>query len=186
MTQSTTQVRAVRIGEVQALEPGSVDRLVAVGLGSCLGVAVIDERSGACAMAHVFLPECPATGPKAGAGDGTYADRAIPALVERVMRAAAGARRSKLFAVVAGGSQMFGARPGNEVGTRNIEAVHAALQRAGIELRAHDVGGSRGRTMRVVGVHVGPPSVEVRVVGSEARVLWSAGANEDAMQQLAA
>src|SRR5690606_727584 len=98
--------------------------LVAVGLGSCVGVALFDDRGGARGLAHVFLPEQPAGGGRDGVGAGTYATQAIPALVERVASASGARSGGRLVAVIAGGARMFGA--GNDVGQRNVEAVEAA------------------------------------------------------------
>lgn len=172
MTAEAPQETAVRIGELHVLRPGATASLVAVGLGSCAGVAIVDERSGAAALAHVFLPERPDSGGRPGAGDGTYADVAIPALVAAV-EAAAGSSATRLVAVVAGGSQMFGARPGSDVGSRNVEAVRAALARAGVRVEREDVGGRRGRTMRIDASD--RIVVTVRVVGSEPQELWASG-----------
>ena len=160
---------AVRIGCLNALAAGSADRLVAVGLGSCAGVVVVDAATGDCAMAHVFLPELPPDGAREGAGPGTYADAAIPELVRRVRQLGGG---GQLLAIVAGGAQMFGARPGNDVGARNVEAVRAALDAQRVRIVADDVGGSSGRTLRAANVD-GALRITVRVVGSAERELWS-------------
>ena len=171
MTAGSPQEVAVRIGELHRLRPGSCGSLVAVGLGSCAGIAVIDEATGACALAHVFLPECPEGGGRPDAGAGTYADVAIPALVGVVLDAA-GRSSARLVAIVAGGAQMFGTRPGSDVGTRNIAAVRSALALAGVRMAGEDVGGSHGRTMRV-DVTDERVVVNVRVVGSDQRELWA-------------
>jgi chemotaxis protein CheD len=164
---------AVRIGDLQALAPGSGRALVAIGLGSCAGVVMIDQGTGACALAHVFLPRRPDAGARDGVGPGTYADEAIPELVRRV--GVAGGRPHdedpSLVAIIAGGARMFAARPGSDVGGRNLVAVRAALELARVPIVAEDGGGRSGRTLRV---EAGPRSVvTVRVVGSEPRQLWA-------------
>ncbi len=169
MSATPGQDVAVRIGDLRELAPRSLDRLVAVGLGSCAGVAIVDDATGACAMAHVFLPELPPGGAREGSGPGTYADIAIPELVRRVRALGSG---GELVAIVAGGARMFGVRPGNDVGERNIEAVKAALAAARVRIVAEDIGGGRGRTMRAAQVD-GAVQVTVRVVGATERELWS-------------
>lgn len=184
MNDRSGQDVAVRIGDLHALAPGSPDRLVAVGLGSCAGVTIVDTDTGACALAHVFLPELPPGGARKEAGPGTYADVAIPELVRRVRELGGAGTVRRLVAVVAGGAQMFGARPGNDVGERNIEAVRAALHAAGIRIVSEDVGGSKGRTVRVTadrGVRV-----TVRVVGATEQELWSDQTTTVAGDRLAA
>lgn len=167
----------VRIGDLRVTATAS-ERLITVGLGSCIGVAVIDEGTGAAGLAHVFLPVAPSTGAKAGAGAGTYAETAVPELVRQVIAAATGPRRttrtsSRLVAIIAGGARMFASRPGTaDVGERNIAAVEGALRAAGVRIVATDVGGSHGRTMRV-SAGTDAAAVTVRQVGSPERELWA-------------
>lgn len=143
------------------------DELMSIGLGSCIGVAVVDRAKGVAALAHVMLPDATAD---REAPDGKYADRAIPALVEAAEEL--GARRVRLEAVLVGGAQMFDVGVGSalDIGARNTVAVHAALERARIPVRAEQVGGRRGRTMRV---HVGPMNVTVKEAGGTEMELWS-------------
>jgi chemotaxis protein CheD len=174
MTERVDTTESVRIGELRSLVTGTGDSLVAVGLGSCVGVAVIDEVTGAAALAHVFLPEQPESGSREGAGPGTYANTAIPELVRRVVElAGASSRTVRLVAIIAGGSKMFGSSGGADVGARNAEAVNAALAALRIPIATSDLGGARGRTMRVTGVAGGGVRVTVRVVGSEEQEMWS-------------
>jgi chemotaxis protein CheD len=174
MTERIDTTEAVRIGELRSLAPNAGGDLVAVGLGSCVGVAVIDEITGAAALAHVFLPEQPGSGSREGAGPGTYANLAIPELARHVVeRAGATSRSVRLVAIIAGGSKMFGSGSGADVGTRNADAVGAALVALRIPIATSDLGGTRGRTMRVSSVEGGGVRVTVRVVGSEEQELWS-------------
>lgn len=141
----------VRIGEV-AVSNSASDLLVAVGLGSCIGLAVVSRPSGIAALCHVFLPEPPDdmdSVPQTHVG--RYATTAVPAIVER-MSALGVTRASRMKAVVVGAAQMFdlrGRTSSGDVGARNLAAVTQALQVAGIEVVASDTGGSTGRTVRV-------------------------------------
>ncbi len=124
------------------------DVLVALGLGSCIGVAIVDEGRRAAGMAHVVLP---AAGEGAGDAEAKFADTAIPALVARVRSRTGGGAR--LSAALAGGSQMFAlsgsAQSRLDIGVRNDAAARNALRRLGIPIRAAATGGSVGRTLRV-------------------------------------
>jgi chemotaxis protein CheD len=132
----------VRIGEVAASADPS-DVLVALGLGSCMGVAVIDRAHNVAGLAHVMLPESPR-----GSEDSLRcADRAIPALLERVL--GLGARRNRLEVAMVGGAQMFAARDSVGVGARNDVATRAALKLARLAPDAAVTGGAKGRTVRV-------------------------------------
>jgi chemotaxis protein CheD len=138
----------VRIGEIHAsADPGDV--LVALGLGSCIGLAVVDRLRGIAGLAHVMLPEAPA----GGAAGERCADRAVPALLERVL--GLGARRHRLEVALVGGAQMFASADSIAVGARNDAATRAALRRERLHISAAATGGYRGRTVRVaVGGHV--------------------------------
>lgn len=156
----------VRMGELAVSSEDDV--LVTIGLGSCIGLALVDRGSGIAGLAHVVLPESGEAGPARSAA--TFADTAVPALLERL--ASAGADRRRLEAVLAGGAQMFrfGRRSdaGLEIGVRNDQAVTAALARERIPLRAKATGGNRGRTIRV---HVSTGVITVREAGGEERRL---------------
>ncbi|WP_244863225.1 chemotaxis protein CheD [Paenibacillus cisolokensis] len=120
--------------------------LKTAGLGSCVGVALYDERMRIAGLAHVMLPSS-SIAREAQLNVAKYADTAIPALIVRMV--AAGASADRLVAKMAGGAQMF-SYSGSEmmrIGQRNVESCTAALQEAGIEIAAEDTGGSWGRTI---------------------------------------
>jgi chemotaxis protein CheD len=92
---------------------------------------------------------------------GKYADLAVPELIDRVCRA--GASRRRLEAVLAGGARMF--ELGElDIGARNAEAVRSGLAAAGVQVRAAETGGNRGRTMRV---SVGDCAITVKEAGGQ-------------------
>lgn len=151
----------VGIGQIAASDRRGVV-ITALGLGSCIGVVLVDPRARIAGMAHVMLPQ---SAPTSEGPPGKFADTAIPALLDAVL--ALGADRARLVATIAGGAQMFGAGSGGglfNIGGRNDESVRAALTAGRIRLRAHDVGGNVGRTVQVV---VDTGTVTVRVVGGE-------------------
>ena len=119
------------------------EELVAHGLGSCIGLAMLDRQSAVAGLAHVVLPE-------RGDGHGAaarYADLAVPELLDRMLRA--GARRSRIQVAIAGGASMFRTTSQLDIGARNQDAVHQALEAARLPCDAAAVGGDRGRTLRV-------------------------------------
>jgi chemotaxis protein CheD len=147
----------VRMGELAA-SASSGDVLVALGLGSCIGLAVIDRRVGVAGLAHVVLP---ASNHNAGPNPLKFADRAVPELVRRVL--ALGGRKGLLEAALVGGASMFVASSsGLEVGMRNEAAVREELAKLRIPVLAAETGGARGRTIRV---HVANARVTVREAG---------------------
>ena len=147
----------VRMGELAASAVAD-DVLVSLGLGSCIGLALLDRRLGVAGLAHVVLP---ASGGNRAAGAWKFADVAVPELIARML--ALGARRHLLEAVLVGGASMFAVSKSTlEVGTRNEAAVRELLARERINVIACETGGARGRTIRVF---VGTHEVTVREAG---------------------
>jgi len=135
----------VRMGELAA-SASSADVLVSLGLGSCIGLALVDRRTGAAGLAHVVLPA--SDGHSAGQNPMKFADHAVPELINRVVKL--GGRKVKLEAVLVGGASMFAVSSGAlEVGQRNEAAVRQQLTTHRIPVLAHETGGNRGRTIRV-------------------------------------
>jgi chemotaxis protein CheD len=136
---------AVHMGEAAAsATPG--DTLVCIGLGSCIGLVLVDRARGISAVAHVMLPASSQPDPPL---PHKYADLAVPALIDLAL--ATGARRTRLEAALVGGAAMFkfGSGSGQEIGQRNTAAVTGLVEAARIPIRAAETGGSKGRTLRV-------------------------------------
>jgi chemotaxis protein CheD len=147
----------IRMGELAASAVAG-DVLVSLGLGSCIGLAVMDRRVGVAGLAHVVLPD---SGGHEADNALKFADRAVPELVSRVV--AEGGRARKLEAVLVGGASMFTVSSASlEVGQRNEAAVRRQLSALRIPVIAAETGGKRGRTIRV---HVDTTRVTVREAG---------------------
>ena len=158
----------VRMGDLAVSKtPGDV--LVSIGLGSCIGLALIDARRGLAGLALIMLPEDGGIRPSEGLS-AKYASRAVPALIERLC--SLGAFRRSLEAVLVGGAQMFTTNAGSglDIGIRNEEATRRALEREGVPIHAAETAGTRGRTIRV---HVSPLVVTSREVGGTEVRLYS-------------
>jgi chemotaxis protein CheD len=154
--------RMVRMGELAISDtPGDV--LVSLGLGSCIGLALVDKRAGVAGLAHIVLPETSGN-PKPQAMN-KFADHAVPALVDGMVER--GASRVFMQAALVGGASMFAAA-GLEVGQRNAVAVRELVAARRLNVVAEAVGGSRGRTVKV---DVSSGAVSVREVGGTEEVL---------------
>jgi chemotaxis protein CheD len=135
---------AVRMGEI-AVSANPADILISIGLGSCIGLALVDQRRGIAGLAHIMLPEAiPGGGPV-----GKFADLAVPELVARTT--ALGTSKSLLKAVLVGGAQMFalGGSGAMDIGVRNDTVVRELLAAQRIPVIAAATGGAKGRTIRV-------------------------------------
>lgn len=157
----------VRMGEL-AVGSEAGDVLLSIGLGSCIGLALLDRTRGAVALAHVVFPSA---APGQAGGPGKFADQAVPALVEALTPH--GSAPGELEAVLVGGARMFSfaASSGLDVGTRNADAAREALAAAAIPIRAEATGGWVGRTIQVT---AGAAAVQVREPGGELGELYRA------------
>ncbi len=160
--------RNVRMGEFACCSaPGDV--LLTIGLGSCIGLVLLDQRTTVAGLAHIVLP-----GPRVSSTrePGKFADYAVPALIAQAV--GIGANRSSLEAVLVGGASMFAFNaPGlssMDVGQRNAEVVRAELEQARIPVREASTGGTKGRTVRV---HVADRTVMVKEAGGPELELWT-------------
>lgn len=157
-----------RMAEI-AVSRHEADVLVALGLGSCIGVALLDSMSLTAGLAHVVLPE---SREGSAAVPGKFADTAVPELLRQVV--ALGGSRPRLSAVIVGGAQMFasGASGSLDIGRRNEQAVRTALAVVGVPITTTLTGGSAGRTMRV---HVGTGIVTCKQAGSVEETIATRG-----------
>jgi len=136
----------VGLGEIKYAEK-SGEELSCLGLGSCVAVSVWDPDHKRGGMAHVVLPERSAGRPPTP----KFADIAVPELIDTMVKK--GARKSRLQIKLAGGAHMAPAGapklPAMRIGNRNIEAVNAQLSKLGLKAKAEDLGGNKGRTVRL-------------------------------------
>lgn len=156
----------VRMGELSVSRtPGHV--LASIGLGSCIGLVLLEASRPFAGLAHIVLPT---SNERSDAAVGKFADSAVPALLEKM--ASIGAPRSSLQAVLVGGAQMFalGSASSLDIGRRNELAVREALTHAGLSVHAAATGGNKGRTVRV---YVDRGLVTVREPGAAEVELFS-------------
>ena len=164
MTAATRHM--ARMGEaVVSATPGEL--LVALGLGSCIGLALIDPDAGVAGLVHIVLPQSNASG---AATPAKFADTAVPHLAQLVTRA--GARESRMHAVLCGGAHMFSSQtagnPVMAIGARNAQATLDALAARRIS-RARE--GRRRHRRPLVEIDVASGAVSVRGVGQQTRRL---------------
>lgn len=149
----------VRMGEL-AVSSASGHVLVSLGLGSCIGLALVDRGLGVAGLAHVVLPQSQGHAPE---NPRKFADLAVPELVSALETL--GARKMRLEAVLVGGAAMFAISSSSlDIGQRNEAAVRELLDGMRIPVLATATGGSRGRTVRV---DVRTTSVTVREAGGK-------------------
>ncbi|MBS1717003.1 MAG: chemotaxis protein CheD [Armatimonadetes bacterium] len=121
--------------------------LSCLGLGSCIGIVMLDPETGIAGMAHLMLPE--SFSKKPTDKPGKFVNTGIQELIGQLERA--GADRHRLRVAYSGGAQVFkfGSEAGLklDLGARNASAVKSLLDELGLDTVAIDVGGHTGRTM---------------------------------------
>ncbi len=133
----------VGVGEYKVIHnPG---RLMCIGLGSCVGIALWDKEAHLGGLAHAMLPAYSEGRDKTNASK--YADTAIYLMIDDLIEM--GARKGALKAKMAGGAQMFSFISNDtlNIGKRNAESAHNTLKKEHIQVLSEDTGGTKGRTV---------------------------------------
>lgn len=134
----------VGMADIKYAEPS--DKLMTAGLGSCIGICIIDKNIKVACLAHIMLPS--SLQAKNSQNKAKFADTALELLYAEMQKK--GANPSRLTAKIAGGAQMFkfaGESDIMKIGSRNAIAVEEYLEKYKIRLLAKDTGGNYGRTI---------------------------------------
>ncbi|MBZ9636043.1 chemotaxis protein CheD [Clostridium sp. FP1] len=121
-------------------------KIITVGLGSCIGIAIYDKAIGIGGLAHIMLPDSSQFNKITN--EMKFADLAIPILVEKMIKK--GATLRNMRAKIAGGASMFNFPDKSiimDIGNRNGIAVKSALKSLSIPILSEDIGGNKGRTL---------------------------------------
>lgn len=138
--------KEVRVGIADAAVVYSPDKLITMGLGSCIGIALYDSEKKIGGLVHIMLPDSRQF--KNIVNPLKYADLGIENLLKRMLNL--GCRKTSITAKIAGGASMFNfpdKKISSDVGRRNSEAAIEVIKGLSIPLLAEDVGGNKGRTM---------------------------------------
>ena len=157
----------IQVGIAELKVAGQPDRLITMGLGSCVGLTLYDPLTKIGGLLHIMLPDSAlfseVTKPA------KFADLGIPLLIAEIKRR--GGRVGNLQAKMAGGAQMFSGANDKfmlNIGARNIVTTKSILKGLGIRVLAEDVGGGRGRTMIL---DTASGLVYIRAVGTQIKVI---------------
>lgn len=139
-----SKIIQVGMADLKVAQPP--DKLVTAGLGSCIGICILDKSTKIGSLTHIMLPSSlQAKNPENKA---KFADTGIVTVIEEMRKI--GANTNGLVAKIAGGAQMFKFSGDNDIlkiGERNAVAVIENLEKHKIRLLAKDVGGNYGRTI---------------------------------------
>lgn len=155
------EVKEIRVGIADLNLAYPPDRIITVGLGSCVGIALYDQYKKIGGLAHIMLPDSRQFNNINN--EKKFADLAIPILIEKMTKQGTNVRNIK--AKIAGGASMFNFTDKSmnmDIGKRNSIAVKNVLREFNIPILSEDVGGNKGRTMIL---HTSDFIVQIRTVG---------------------
>ena len=135
-------VQHVRIAEIRTATQG----LLKAALGSCVGLGIINTKTGVCGMAHCLLPIAPAN---EECTVGRYADQALKNLLREVLPRVRD--KGHLRAYLAGGARVMPEIGGGDkrwhVGELNLSAARSAFKEHGLNHTELEIGGTEGCTL---------------------------------------
>lgn len=159
--------RIIQVGMADLKVAAVPDKLVTAGLGSCIGICILDRNKGIGSLAHIMLPSSLQS--KNNQNKAKFADTAIIMVLEEMKKR--GANIGALVAKIAGGAQMFKFSGDSEIlkiGQRNAAAVAENLDKHKIKLLAQDTGGNYGRTITF---DVTTGNLHIRTIGHGERII---------------
>ena len=151
----------IRVGIADLNVTSSPNKLITVGLGSCIGITIYDKLKKNGGLLHIMLPDSTQfsniTNPL------KFADLGVPILLKQILDM--GSLKRDIVAKIAGGASMFNFSDKSmimDIGNRNALAVKKKLEELKIPLISEDTGGNKGRT---VIFHTESGNVQIRTVG---------------------
>ncbi|WP_338595237.1 chemotaxis protein CheD [Clostridium baratii] len=157
--------KIVGLSEIYVGKEG--ENIITVGLGSCVGVIIYDDKNKIFGLAHIMLSDSMQF--KNVQNIGKYVDLAIPELIRQVIKN--GALRKNLKCKLTGGASMFNFSDTSlisDIGKRNVIKAREVLLKEKIEIISEDVFGTKGRT---ISINTSTGEIFVKMVGGETRVI---------------
>ncbi len=138
--------RTVNIADL-CISENCNDILITYALGSCIGVAVYDPVAHVGGLLHYMLPLSKTCPDKAITKPAMFADTGVTLLLKKIF--AAGATKENLIIKVAGGSKLMDNNNFFNIGEKNFLVLRKILWKNNVLMKAHDIGGTISRTMRL-------------------------------------
>lgn len=140
------KLEQIKVGIADYKITQAPNSLITVGLGSCVGIALFNQKLKKGSLLHIMLPDSSTF--KDTSKWEKFADLAIPKVVDKM----GGKNNKDIVAKIAGGASLFKFNSSNkslQIGKRNIEMVKNTLNELSIPILGEHVGGDSGRTMIV-------------------------------------
>jgi len=157
----------IKVGMADLNVCKSPDALTTLGLGSCIGIILYDQRTKVSGLAHIMLPD--STQIKKNENKAKFADTAIVELIKAMEKM--GASKLRLVSKIAGGAQMFSFSGNNDmmrIGERNAEATRKILHELNIPILSEDCGKNYGRTIEF---YAETGELHIKTIGKEIKII---------------
>lgn len=157
----------IKVGIADLKVSKAPNKIITLGLGSCVGIAIYDKYKKIGGLSHIMLPD--SSNFKKPEKIEKFANLAIPHIAKELLKI--GANKNSIVAKIAGGASMFQFPDKSltmDIGGRNVTAVKNSLQLLNIPLLAEDVGGNSGRTMIL---DLEALTVHIKSVGQDMKLL---------------
>lgn len=138
----------IKVGIAEYKLGTNTEKLITIGLGSCVGTVIYDKKKKIGGLSHIMLPDSGPFENKGTLNNAKFANLAIPEMVTQIKKKSPNA---VLAAKIVGGANMFNFINGSglSIGERNVIAVKSSLASLNIPIISEHVGGNSGRTMIV-------------------------------------
>ncbi len=160
-------VKEIQVGIADYKVATAPNKLITLGLGSCIGLSLYDPKLKVGGLLHIMLPD--STQFSRVTNPAKFADLGIPVMVKALLQR--GAVINRLEAKLVGGAQMFSGADEKfmlNIGKRNAESTLKILKEMNIKVKAKEIGGNRGRTM-ILDLNNG--QVTIRTIGTALKVI---------------
>lgn len=140
------EIEQLRVGIADYKTAYTPAKIITIGLGSCVGIALYDSMNKIGGLAHIMLPDSRQFSNISNPCK--FADLAIPILLEDMQ--SMGAKKNTITAKIGGGACMFNFTDKSlimDIGKRNVMSVKEVLSKLSIPVTGEDTGGNQGRTM---------------------------------------
>jgi chemotaxis protein CheD len=125
------------------------DEVKTFALGSCVSVILLDPKTRTVGMAHVALPDSSINKIKAVEKPGYFADTAIPALLNEMVKFGCNKQGKGMVVKLCGGANVMDTNDTFQIGKRNALAIKKVLWSYGMGAVAEDLGQNFSRTVSI-------------------------------------
>lgn len=128
---------------------GLGDEVKTYALGSCVSVILLDPKTRTVGMAHIALPDSSINKVKATEKPGYFADTAIPALLNEMVKFGCHNKGKGMVVKLCGGANVMDTNDTFQIGKRNALAIKKILWAYGMGAVSEDLGKNFSRTVLI-------------------------------------